>query len=383
MVDVPHGTVSETKSPDSKVNMTRTGNTGVGVRQRSGCSQIGKKRERSMRKVDESKARWIVREKRKGTSNRRIAEAMKISVRRVQQVWRRFKDADAISYPEGRGRPRRRLSGRMEHSAVLAAAQSGPAGAVHLEEAIEEATGIHIPHNTIHEIMRDEYLAEKQDRKTGQRRWVRYERTHSNSMWHTDYKLLDDGRWFICYLDDASRFVTGWDVFKQATTGNALKVLGQAIADHGKPASILTDHGSQFYANGSEQKKKGTSLFEERLVELGIRHILARVGHPQTNGKLERLHGEIQRKLHFFKEASYGGKTRGGGSGKSHVGGPFHTGPERDPVDRFIEWYNHHRPHMSLDRKSRETPARAFIRKMAPAGETVVDAQSGEEYLAD
>ena len=32
---------------------------------------------------------------------------------------------------------------------------------------------------------------------------------------------------------------------------------------------------------------------------------------------------------------------------------------------------------MSLDRKSRETHARVFIRKMAPAREAVVDAQSG------
>lgn len=94
-----------------------------------------------MRKVDESKARRIVREKRKGTPNRKIAEAMMISIRRVQQVWRWFKDDDAISYPEGRGRPRRRLPGHMEYSAVPAAAQDGPAGAVRLEEAIEEATG--------------------------------------------------------------------------------------------------------------------------------------------------------------------------------------------------------------------------------------------------
>ena len=227
-----------------------------------------------------------------------------------------------------------------------------------------------------------EDLAEKQDGKTGQRKWVRYEREHSNSMWHADYKQLDDGGWFLCYLDDASRFVTGWGVFKEATMENALGVLDRAIANHGKPASILTDHGSQFYANASDKKMKGTSRFEERLVELGIRQILARVGHPQTNGKLERFHGEIQRKLRFFKEASYDGKTRGGGPGRSHVGGPFHADQERDPMDRFIEWYNHQRPHMSLDRKSRETPARAFIRKMAPAGETVVDAQSGEEYRA-
>ena len=50
---------------------------------------------------------------------------------------------------------------------------------------------------------------------------------------------------------------------------------------------------SQFYASESEHKKKGASEFEQELVRLGIRHILARVNHPQTNGKLERFHGEI------------------------------------------------------------------------------------------
>ena len=45
-------------------------------------------------------------------------------------------------------------------------------------------------------------------RKQGRRKWVRYERKHSNSMWHTDYKQLDDGRWLVSYEDDASRVVT-------------------------------------------------------------------------------------------------------------------------------------------------------------------------------
>ena len=38
--------------------------------------------------------------------------------------------------------------------------------------------------------MRDEDLASEQSRKSRRRKWVRYERTHSNSLWHTDYKLL-------------------------------------------------------------------------------------------------------------------------------------------------------------------------------------------------
>ena len=100
--------------------------------------------------------------------------------------------------------------------------------------------------------------------------------------------------------------------------------------------------------------------FEKRLAELGIKQILAGLRHPQTNGKLERLHGEIQRKLPEF-EAIMMRKS--------------------DPVDLFMEWYNHRRPHMSLGVDGEnETPAHAFIRKMPPRGETVVDKQTGEEY---
>ena len=208
-------------------------------------------------------------------------------------------------------------------------------------------------------VLRDEDLAARQPNKSKRRKWIRFERTYSNSMWHTDYKLLDDGRWFLCYEDDASRFVTAYGTFERATTENALAVLDEAIRNHGKPASIMTDRGSQFYATASEAKKKGASEFEKKMAELGIKQILAGVRHPQTNGKLERLHGEIQRKLPEF-EAIMMRKS--------------------DPVDLFMQWYNYDRPHMSLGSDGEETPAQAFVRKMPPKGEVVIDEQTGEEY---
>ena len=173
--------------------------------------------------------------------------------------------------------------------------------------------------------------------------------------------LFRSGRWLLCYQDDASRFVTGYGVFDHATTQNALAVLDAAIRGHGRPASIMTDHGTQFYANKKEAMERGAGLFERKLVELGIRQILAGVGHPQTNGKLERLHGEIQRKLHEFEEIMM---------------------RKSDPIDLFMRWYNYDRPHMSLDWDNLETPAQAFERKMPEKGQTVVDEQTGEEYNA-
>ena len=210
----------------------------------------------------------------------------------------------------------------------------------------------------------DNDLAREERKKKQQRKYIRYEREHSNSMWHTDYKQLDDGRWFIAYQDDASRFITGYGVFGHATTENAITVLEEAVKNHGKPASILTDHGSQFYANESEVKRKGDSDYEKKLVEMEINQILARVNHPQTNGKLERLHGELQRKLHLFEDIA---------------GPPGSACPvdgqkiEPDPVARFVRWYNHERPHESLNDEDLETPAQAFTRKMPPQDVPVVE----------
>ena len=386
MKDIIHGVASHVKSMGNAVSMTITGNGGVWVRQgiRSAVwRHIGRRRVRVMKKLDQSKVEWIIKEKRKNAHNKEIAASMNVSVRWIQKLWKRYRDEDKIAYPAPMGRPKKCAPGRRDHSAVLSAASNEVQGAASLERIMKSLSGIHIPHNALHKILKDAGFADTQPKKSRRRKWIRYEREHSNSMWHTDYKQLDDGRWFLCYEDDASRFVTGFGVFREATTENALKVLDEAIKNHGRLASILTDRGTQFYATESEAKKKGASKFEQRLVELDIKHILARVRHPQTNGKLERLHGEMQRKLRRFEAAASSSRIRRGASKDSHVGGPFCAAPAKDPVERFMEWYNHDRPHMSLDWDNLETPAQAFKRKMPPAGETVVDGQTGQEYRAE
>jgi putative transposase len=333
-----------------------------------------------MTKLDCAKVEWIVREKRNGTPAVDIARQMGVSPRWVQKLAKRYKTGGSVSFPLQMGRPKRSPPGRRELSAIFSAVTKEKCGAVSVEKAVDRDTEIHIPHNTIHKTLRDSDIAHEQPKKGRRRKWVRYERTYSNSMWHTDYKQLDDGRWFLCYEDDASRFVTGYGVFEHATTENALAVLDEAIKNHGKPASILTDRGSQFYASASEAKKKGSSEFEKRLVELGIKQILARVNHPQTNGKIERLHGTLQRSLPRLEASSVDKTRRGGGGADAHVGGPLNTEPKRDAVGRFIEIYNYERAHQSLDWDNQETPAQAFVRKMPPKDKIVVDEQTGEKY---
>ncbi len=347
------------------VNM-RSGNVGVWVWSRRRRKYVSRENPDRVR-LDTKQVRWILQEKHKGElTNAQIAESMKVSARWVKKLWSRYKHKRVkdVVHPPRMGRRVASMYGRREHAAVLNARGGEHVSASLLREKIRKQCGLNIPLGVIHRVMVEENLArEEPGKKRKRRRWVRYERTHSNSLWHTDWKQIHggmhDGRWFLCYEDDASRFVTGYGIFDNATTENALRVLDEAIKNHGRPASIMTDHGVQFYANEKEAKARGESGFEKRLVELGIRQILAGVGHPQTNGKIERLHGEIQRKLHEF-EAIMMRKS--------------------DPMDLFMQWYNYRRTHMSLN--DDETPAEAFERKMAPKGERIIDEQTGEEYDA-
>jgi putative transposase len=135
-------------------------------------------------------------------------------------------------------------------------------------------------------------------------------------------------KWLIAFLDDASRFIVGYGIFDEATTENAIHVLN-------RPLELLTDHGSQFYANSGEIKAAAISTFQQYLVSRKINHILGRVHHPQTNGKIERFYETFQSKIKYFES-----------------------------IDEFITWYNTKRPHMSLNWNELETPIQAFYTKI-------------------
>ena len=355
-----------------------------GVREkRRKWRHAGRRKVRAGAKLDESKVVWIVREKAKGElSNKQIAEPMGVTVRWVQILWARYKHLlpSEVQYPLPMGRPSAGLPGRREHGAVVGLRASRKGGAARMEGYIERCTGIHIPRRTIHAILEADGEVQKMEKYHRRRAWIRWECSHSNMMWHTDFMLLFDGWWLIAYEDDASRRIVAFAVVKDATADNAIAVLREGVERHGRPASIMTDHGSQFFANEAEGRRRGESAFESELKRLNIRHVLARIAHPQTNGKIERFHGAVKRHLHEFKAESSQTSTRSDLPGGHHtVGGPFHRadGPQ-DAMSRLVHWYNYERDHMSLDEG--ETPAMAYVRKMPPRGVTVTDEQSGIVY---
>lgn len=155
--------------------------------------------------------------------------------------------------------------------------------------------------------------------------------------WH-ESKIIKDKQ--LCtILDDASRKILAAGEFDNATEENSLKVLTEAIEKYGilyPIRSVISDHGSQFYANKRDKNGKADHPFEIFLKEKGIKQILCGVNHPQTNGKQEKFHD-------FYKN---------------------HRG-RFDSLDKMVTWYNN-RPHGSLNLRRAETPNDAFIRKMHP-----------------
>ena len=183
--------------------------------------------------------------------------------------------------------------------------------------------------------MLEEKLAKHEDNKQKRRKYRCYQRKHSLSLVHTDWSDYK-GEKFILFEDDASRFILASGRFKNANSENSIKVFKKSLK-YGKYKMLHSDNGSVFKAIIAEGKKQGESEFEIEVKQAGIKQIFARRHHPQSNGKLEKLNGTLQRlwaKLGSFEKA--------------------------------VEHYNFKKPSWALitDEGKLRTPYQAFLDKM-------------------
>jgi putative transposase len=263
----------------------------------------------------------------------RIAKIMDITPRWVREIYRVHQRTGQYLYPTKPGRKSIPIS-HEDRTRILITREEHPlSGAVALEKILD-ARGIHIPHNRIHRILKEEGLALDEPKKQRRRKWIRYERKYSNSLWHADW-FEEQQDQIILFEDDASRFITGYGVFDNATARNSMIVLDQAIQSYGIPKQLITDHGIQFTSLSRETcSDPRPNEFQLFLQRYDIRHIKARVKHPQSNGKVERA-GQTLQKL--WKH--------------------FHC------WDTAVSYYNFKRPHSSLENGCLRTPYQAFLDK--------------------
>ena len=121
------------------------------------------------------------------------------------------------------------------------------AGSVHLHlPHLHVHHGIHIPHNRIYRVLLNHGLVEINMKKRQQRKYVRYVRAHSMSMWQGDWKEFEidnSKKWMVVFIDDSSRLITCYGVFESPKIQTTITVLNQGFREYGTPREILTDHG--------------------------------------------------------------------------------------------------------------------------------------------
>jgi putative transposase len=287
-----------------------------------------------MKKLNQKKIRWIVKEMKKGDrSAYRIAKIMDISPRWVRELYRVHQETGRYLFPKKSGRKPQLVSDE-EKDLIFEVRKEHPiSGAVALEKILDDQ-GVHIPHNRIHRVLKQEGFAIDEPRKQRCRKWIRYERRYSNSLWHADW-FEEKQDQVILFEDDASRFITGYGVFRNATAKNSIIVLDQAIQCYGIPKQLMTDHGVQFTSLSRDTcSDPRPNEFQQFLQRYNIIHIKARVKHPQSNGKVERA-GQTLQKLWKHYQC----------------------------WDAAVKYYNFKRPHSSLENGSLRTPYQAFIDK--------------------
>jgi len=149
--------------------------------------------------------------------------------------------------------------------------------------------GIELSVRTINRIINRNGLIKPEDSRRQARK--RFERERANELWQMDFKgefRMDYGTCYpLSILDDHSRFALGLFGLPDRRVEGVSRCLISTFENYGVPEGMLMDHGSPWWSttNGHGLTKLSVSLIKQ-----GIKLYYSGVGHPQTQGKVERFH---------------------------------------------------------------------------------------------
>ena len=161
---------------------------------------------------------------------------------------------------------------------------------------------------------------------------------HPNDVWSIDFK-----GWFrtengvridpLTVQDAASRYLLVCNGLPQPNGPQVQRVLERAFREYGLPWTIRSDNGPPFASVGLGS----LSALSVWWIKLGIVPERIEPGHPEQNGRLERLHRTL----------------------KAETASPPRTNPRRQQraFDAFRHTYNEERPHEAL---GQQPPARRY-----------------------
>jgi transposase InsO family protein len=191
---------------------------------------------------------------------------------------------------------------------------------------------------TVWRILKRNGLINAQPHKRPRSSFIRFEAKLPNETWQADATpwQLADGTpvELLNFEDDRSRLFLGSTAFPTVKAADVVQAFYSASNQFGLPASLLTDNGRIFTARSIGAKV----LLESELERLGVVFKHSTPYHPQTCGKVERLHQTLKRFL--AKQPA-----------------PCSLAELQFQLDAFRDYYNSRRPHRALNR---QTPLAVF-----------------------
>lgn len=160
--------------------------------------------------------------------------------------------------------------------------------------------------------------------------------TRPNQMWQTDFtyfKIIGWGWYYLStVLDDYSRYILHWELCSNMKVDDVTRSIDHALdkagLSKGNAPKLLSDNGSCYIS----------SELSVYIQDKGMRHVRGRPNHPQTQGKIERYHRSMK---NVVKLENY-----------------YLPGDLVQRLEEFVEHYNNHRYHESLDNL---TPADVYF----------------------
>jgi hypothetical protein len=165
---------------------------------------------------------------------------------------------------------------------------------------------------------------------------------YPNHVWATDYKgqfKMQNVQY--CYpltiTDHLSRYLLGCESLQNTRGLPAIEVFSEVFKEYGLPSVIRSDNGCPFASHGL----LGLSKLSVWWLRLGIRVEHTEPGHPQQNGRHERMHLTL----------------------KQDVAPAKNLLQQQEFFDQWRAIYNNKRPHEALGMKS---PSEIYIPSPKP-----------------
>lgn len=270
-----------------------------------------------------------------------------ISRKTGYKIFDRYKDCGVAAFSDRSRRPYRqanRLPPQLEAVIVRLKREYPHWGAPKIREKLRrESTAPHLPAiSTIHAVLDRHGLVTKRGRaRTRATGTALSTPATPNALWCADYKgefRLGDRQY--CYpltiTDFASRYLLTCDALLTTQERFAFTAFEHTFKEFGLPDAIRTDNGVPF---ASAQALYGLSKLSVWWLRLGIQIERSKPGHPQDNGRHERMH------LTMKKEAT-----------KPAAGNVLQ---QQARFDAWAAEYNRDRPHQALGMK---VPADVYVR---------------------